>query len=116
MVSVCAGVYSVVALLPKFTSEESAQRNPWTIGHGFQQNLILIKKMSIGKGLSNFSFIHSYFQCGVLVFIWQIMMPCKSTCQGGTDWHKFQLHSTFQQGINRPQTMTSISVKTPDYM
>ena len=36
MVSVCTGVYSVVALLPKFTSEESAQRNPWTIGHGFQ--------------------------------------------------------------------------------
>ena len=33
----------------------------------------------------------------------------------GAEWHKFQLHSTFQLGVKRTQTMTSISVKTPDY-
>ena len=33
----------------------------------------------------------------------------------GAEWCKFQLHSTFRQGVNGPQRMSSISVKTPDY-
>ena len=30
----------------------------------------------------------------------------------GAEWSKFQLHSTFQRGVKRPQTMSSILVKT----
>ena len=33
----------------------------------------------------------------------------------GAEWRKFQLHSTFQRGVKRPQRMSRISVKTPYY-
>ena len=34
----------------------------------------------------------------------------------GTEWRKFQLHSTFHCRVNGPQIMTSFSVNTPYYI
>ena len=33
----------------------------------------------------------------------------------GTEWHKFQLHSTFHCGVKGPQKISLISVKAPYY-